>query len=291
MTGSAMLKHSSVPANGFATLQTINLFFHGPFAFIVDTSIQRVRVVTPVNHDHAFCWYGNSFRAMKPFPMDNFELDPAGLNPGTAPNPDPAQNIVIPAAACGFSTSTAGTMPTGEGSIVAISLKLPYPSVPPTPLRPAQNGQPAGSALNFRGPNANKIVTKQFPLVYKFTYSVQNPAAVALKSNPNDGLPDWNPAMENPNADHADLHIFAEPPCGVDASHAATVFSDLVGLIDESVAFMVSRPDPTNGLPGLPTVTSETMTLEETLRKLGLCPSSSPNAGVRIVNCMGLFVV
>src|SRR5690349_2548906 len=228
LAGGAILKNRNVPADGFATLQTINLFFHGPFAFIVDTNIQRIRVVTPLNYNHAFCWYGNSFRAMKPTTgvIGNFELDPAGLNPGTAPNPTNTQNIVIKASDCGFMTSTAGTMRTGEGSMVAVSLTLPYPSTSPTPLRPVQNGKPPGSgALKFYGPCGNKIVTQQFPLVYQFTYSVQNPAVVILKSNPNDGLPDWNPPQENPGADHADLHIFAEPPCGVDSSHAASVFS------------------------------------------------------------------
>lgn len=290
MAGGTILqkKRKLVPADGAVTLQTINLFFHGAFAFIVDTSIQSIRVITPANHDHAFCWYGNSFRSMRPVPQDHFELDPATVTPGAAPNPDPAVNIVIPSTACGFSISTAGTVKTGEGSTSAIFLKLPYPTMPPTALRPAQNNSPG--SLTFHGPNADKIVAKQFPLAYKFTYSVQNPVAVALKSK-DDKLSPWNPATENPNAVSADLHIFAEPSCGADASHAATVFSDLVGLIDESVAYIVCRPDPNNGPPTLPLPTNDTeKTLEEKCGDLGLCPSSR-SGGTQIVNCMALFVV
>src|SRR5579859_5635250 len=115
-------------ASSFATLQRINLVFHGPFAFIVDTSIQRIRVVTPTNPDHAFCCYGNSFTPMKPLPAPNsFELAPTGLNVGGTPPAPPANSIVIPANDCGFSTSTAGTMRTSEGSDFAILLNLPYP--------------------------------------------------------------------------------------------------------------------------------------------------------------------
>src|SRR5262245_55220876 len=95
LTSCAVFHKNPGSSANFATLQTINLIFHGPFAFIVDQSMSKVRVVTPTNQDHAFCWYGYSYAPMSTLPANNrFELDPAGLAVGNTP-PDPDQTKSI----------------------------------------------------------------------------------------------------------------------------------------------------------------------------------------------------
>lgn len=116
-----------------ATLQTINLIFHGAFAFIVDSSIQAIRVVTPVNHDHAFCSYdGNTYTKMIDLPTDNnYNLDSTSLNVGMMPKPDKYRSIVISGAECGgFKSSDAGKPQPGADPQIAVLLTLPFPGPP-----------------------------------------------------------------------------------------------------------------------------------------------------------------
>jgi hypothetical protein len=261
------------------SLQNINLVFHGPFAFIIDDSIPGLRVLTPENHDHAFTWYdGKSYYKMK----GAYELR-GTFNRGTKPQPDGQKAIVISAGQCGFKVKDAGT---GPGYC---SFALPYPTSAPLLLRNVTGDD--ATNVHFYGKYADTIKAKQFPLVYVFNYSIkQKPESVVLYTDDSDYKP-WYPDV---SASYANLHIFAEPPCGVDDAHAPGAFTALVGLIHEKVADLFCRIYPTIYTPG-PAGTGqvtddETKSLEERCDEMGVCPSQPASGGVQIVNCMSAFI-
>jgi len=261
-----------------AALTTINLVFHGPFAFIIGS--KNILVLTPENYDHAYTWYdGKSYYKMK----GDYELQGSFVS-GGKPKPDDKKSIVIYGNQCKFDIKDAG-----QGSDYYCSFQIPYPTSAPVPMRSVTGGD-AGN-VHFYGTYGYTIKSNQYPLVHSFSYTVKEKPETIKLYNPATDYKSWLPDLSAP---YANLHIFAEPPCGVDDSHAQAAFTDLAELIHPNVADLFCRIYPSIYTPkpaGTGQVKDdETKSLEERCDEMGICPAQPPSAGVRIVNCMSVFV-
>lgn len=263
------------------TLATVNLVFHGSFAFLLTDPIQ---VITgPYNPEHSYCFEARAgFKSME----GAYVFEPAGVNKGNKPAPDATRNLLINATDCGFTLQQAG-----RNGQARCTLTVPYPKSM-VALRPFDNSIMT-SKVYLYGMYANKIKTTSFPLIQVLSYDVKDATKVQLTAPvPSDS---WTPSYNT--AKTVNLHIFAEPSTEVSPYHAQEAFAELATQVHQNLADLFSRVWPDSDPPGLD---SEQVILnaqisdlwpedELTLAERAL-PAAKKSAGIRIVNCMNLII-